>query len=150
MGTVNTAPNSLCYKRARPFEKKGFKFVQVRFDKPVQCVTVEKCLKTLFWSELSLQWAACHAQKHTTSMIVLFAWIWGDARWRLQVHWTPKDWLEGSIRAKDCLVLNPWASIASDPPSEITLDAGIWGNYAGSEVKLSCTLFATATLCQLM
>lgn len=72
----------------------------------------------------------------TTGIIALDAWIRDDLGWRLQGNRTPIHWYDGSIRAKFWLGLIPWDISASDPPSEITSDACIPGNYAGSEVAL--------------
>lgn len=41
---------------------------------------------------------------------------------------------KGSISAKCCLRLIPWAPIALNPPPEVTSDSGIRGNRAGAVV----------------
>lgn len=60
---------------------------------------------------------------HTASMFALDSCIWCDLRLQVQGNWSPRNFSKGSIRAKSCLKSNPWSPVASDPPSEVTLDS---------------------------
>lgn len=52
--------------------------------------------------------------------------VGSDANWYL------RNWSAGSIKARFCLGLIPGVQIPSKPPFNITLDAGLNGNHAGS------------------
>lgn len=72
--------------------------------------------------------------------MALDTWIQGNLIWPLQGNGNPKHWFEGSIAANICLGLVPQASIASDPPSQVTFDFGIQGNYAsGPTIQGRCS-----------
>lgn len=52
--------------------------------------------------------------------------------WRRRGTWSPRNWSEGSIRPKSFLGSIPRPPGASNLPFEVTSDAGIRGQYAGS------------------
>lgn len=80
---------------------------------------------------LQLQRRHVSSANFTPSTIASNAWIQVDLRWPLWEDWTLLHWSKVSIRTKSWLRLIPWLSISLDPPSKITLDACIRGNYAG-------------------
>lgn len=99
------------------------------------------------WEWWSVQIRECAIYKHchhtfigftdpgrTTSIVSLKVGIKGNVWWFPQGNQIPRNWLEGSIRAKFFSTLIPWAPVASELPSNVTLDSSVQDGYSASGV----------------
>lgn len=84
--------------------------------------------EVLPWSHWDLMVRCLHYQHNIASD----AWSQDYLGCHRRGNWTPIHWSKGFTRAKIWLGLIAWGPISSDPPSEITSDAGIRGNHSGS------------------
>lgn len=85
---------------------------------------------------------------HTASIVSWDTDIQVDIKRQLQGNWLPRDWSEGSIRAKYHVGLLPWTLVSSEPSSDVTSYSNIRGNYAGSDTyKMSSFQRCDVKLC---
>lgn len=68
-------------------------------------------------------------EKSTIRKVSLNTGIWGNNRSTLWGNWSPRISSEVWDRTEFYLRVIPWASVASEPPSNITTDVSVWGNY---------------------
>lgn len=60
--------------------------------------------------------------------------IWGNLLERLRGNWSPRNWSNEHFGADISLISIPWARVAVEAPSDVTLGGRVWGTYSGSGI----------------
>lgn len=74
---------------------------------------------------------------NTARIFTLDPSIWGNLGWRIQGNWGPSNSSKGSFGTDLSLGAIPQVQFALEPPSNVTLYAGIQGKHDRNVAKLS-------------